>query len=73
MTTLNPRISVTFEMETAKLLAELAHHEHKSISRLSKELIMDALERREDMALSALADIREIKTTKRIKREDVWK
>lgn len=73
MPTLNPRINVTFEPATANLLTQLAHHEHKSVSSLAKELILEALERREDMVLSTLAEVREEKATKRIKHEDAWK
>lgn len=73
MPTQNPRINVTFEIATAKLLTHLARHEHKSVSSLAKELILEALERREDMVLSTLAEVRETKTVKRIKHEDAWK
>lgn len=73
MPTQNPRINVTFEVATAKFLTQLAHHEHKSVSSLAKELILEALERREDMALSTLAEVREAKTIKRITHEDAWK
>lgn len=73
MPTQNPRINVTFEVATAKLLTQLAHHEHKSVSGLAKELIMEALERREDMFLSTLASARETKAKTRIKHEDAWK
>jgi hypothetical protein len=69
----NPRINITFEEATAGLLAYLAAQEHKSVPNLAKELIMEALERREDMVLSALAEVRERQGGKRMKHEDVWK
>ena len=50
MRTNNPRINITLEESTAGLLTSLADQEHKSISSLAKELILEALERREDMA-----------------------
>jgi hypothetical protein len=73
MTTKNPRINITLETPTAGLIAHLAHQEHKSISNVAKELILEALERREDMVLSALAEIRDIKKAKRVKHDDAWK
>ena len=45
--------------ETATLLSRLAKQEKKSVACLTKELVLDALERREDVALSLLADRRE--------------
>lgn len=73
MPTKNPRINITFEETTAGLLATLANQEHKSVSSLAKELILEALERREDMVLSAIADIRDREKTKRVKHDDAWK
>ncbi len=73
MPTKNPRVNITFAKETAKLLAQQAKQEQKSVSSLAKELILEALERREDMILSALAQVRDTKKAKRIKHEDVWK
>lgn len=73
MPTKNPRINITFEESTAGLLSYLAQQEHKSVSGLAKELIMDALERREDMFLSAIAEARDRAGSKRVKHEDVWK
>ncbi|HSW70154.1 MAG TPA: hypothetical protein VLI69_08415 [Gammaproteobacteria bacterium] len=60
MPTKNPRINITLEESTAGLLANLAEHEQKSISSLAKELILEALECREDMALSVIAKIRDV-------------
>lgn len=73
MATLHPRINITFDAPTAQLLTQLAHQKHRSVSSLARELIMEALERHEDIALSALADIRESQKQKRIKHEDAWK
>ena len=58
MPTKNPRINITFEETTVGLLAHLAKQEHKSVSSLAKELVLEALERREDMVLSAIAKSR---------------
>jgi len=73
MPTKNPRINITLEESTVGLLANLAEHEHKSISSLAKELVLEALERREDMTLSAIAKIRDITNAKRIKHDEAWK
>ncbi len=73
MPTKNPTINITLEESIADLLASLARHEHKSISSLAKELVLEALERREDMSLSAIAELRDILKAKRVKHDDAWK
>lgn len=73
MPTNNPRLNITFDPKTARVLAMLAEQEDQSVSSLAKELILEALERREDLALSALAEFRDKKSTKKIKHEDAWK
>ncbi len=73
MPTQNPRINITFDVETAKTLTDLSHQEHKSVSSLAKELIIEALERREDRALSAIAEVRDTPHAKRVKHDDAWK
>ncbi len=73
MPTKNPRINITFDKKTAGVLASLAVQEDQSVASLAKELILDALERREDLALSALAEIRDIKNAKIVEHEDAWK
>jgi hypothetical protein len=73
MPTKNPRINITFEEGVALLLAQMAAQNHKSVSSLAKELILEALERREDIDLSALAESRDYKGAKRITHEDAWK
>lgn len=73
MPTKNPRINITVEEPIVNLLSELAEKEHKSIATISKDLILEALERREDMALSAIAKIRDTKEAKRIKHSNAWK
>jgi hypothetical protein len=73
MPTKNPRINITLEESIAGLLTSLAEHEHKSISSLTKELVLEALERREDMALSAIAELRDKPKAKKVKHDDAWK
>jgi hypothetical protein len=73
MPTRNPRINITFEESAADLLVLLAKQENKSVSSLAKELILEALERREDVVLSAIARVRDLDKAKKIKHVDVWK
>ena len=74
MSTKNPRINITFEEAYLELLASLAEQENKSVSSLAKELILEALDKREDMALSEIAKAREeVEETRKIKHEDAWK
>ena len=73
MTTKNPRINVTFEEVTAGLLARLAHREQKSVSSLVRELSLEALELREDVYLSKVADQRDKKGAKTHSHDDAWK
>ncbi len=73
MPTKNPRINITVEKSIVNLLSQLAEQEHKSIASITKDLILEALERREDMSLSAIAKIRDKKDAKRIKHHDAWK
>jgi len=73
MPTKNPRINITLEESQAHLLSFIAKEEHKSLSNLAKELILEALERREDKFLSLLAEKRDNVKTKRVKHQDAWK
>jgi hypothetical protein len=72
MPTSNPRINVTFEPALAALLASLARQENKSVSALAKELVIEALERREDMALSAIASLRDKAPQKLVSHDEAW-
>ena len=73
MPTNHPRINITLEPATADLLANLAKQENRSVSSVAKDLILDALDRHEDMALSRLAHDREKSNKKTVKHEDAWK
>ena len=59
MATKNPRINVTFEQATVGLLSQLAQQQKTSVSSLVKELALEALEMREDLYLSKLAQERD--------------
>lgn len=72
MTTSNPRLNITLEPNTVGILALMAEQEHKSLSGLAKELILEALERREDFALSALAKRRDSGKHKAVSHDEAW-
>lgn len=59
MPTDNPRLNITLQPDLAALLTRLAKKENKSVSCMAKDLVIDALERREDVMLSLLAEQRE--------------
>ena len=55
------------------MLNKLAKKQKKSVSGLVYELVMEALDKREDFALSAIAESRYTQKAKRVSHEDVWK
>lgn len=69
----NPRINVTFEESTAKLIIRLAQGEHKSVASFVRELALEALERREDFYLSKIAEKLDVENAKTHDHEDAWK
>ena len=77
MPTKKPRFNITFDVAEIAILTELAKKQHKSIAGLAKELILEALDRREDMILSSIADERveeaEKKSQKTVSHEKAWK
>lgn len=73
MPTSKPRVNITFEPFLQETIAVLAKLEHKSVSGLAKELILEALERREDICLAKIAENREQKKGKLYNHEDAWK
>ena len=73
MPTKKPRINVTFEEATAGLLSRLAHREHKTVSKLVGELTLEALEKREDLYLSKVAEKLDVKGAKLFGHDDAWK
>jgi hypothetical protein len=72
MTIKNPRINVTFEKATAGLIAQIAHQEHKSVAGLVRELALEALELREDIFLSKLADHLDHEGLSIVSHKDAW-
>ena len=75
MPTKSPRVNVVVEPPLYKAMADLAASGGVSMSTLARDLIREALELREDVALAALADKR-LKTFNKksaLSHEDVWK
>ena len=56
MATTNPRINITVSNEIAAILSETARKNKKSISKVVLELIEWAVEEKEDMYFSGIAD-----------------
>jgi len=72
MPTQKPRIGLTLASETATLLGTMAQATHQSTASLAKELLLEALEDREDVSLSALAEVRSVENQKLLSHSDVW-
>lgn len=73
MATKNPRINVTFEETAIDLISQLADQENKSVASLVRELALEALEMREDLYLSAVAEQVDKKEAKTYSHDDAWK
>ncbi len=52
---------------------EKADQESQKLFYMALESILEALDRREDMALSTTAKIRDYKTAKKVKHKDAWR
>jgi len=61
------RVKITLDASIMNLVILLAKQEHKSVPALAKELVLEALECREDRFLSELAQKRDNKVEKRVK------
>jgi predicted DNA-binding protein len=73
MPTLNPRINITVPGEIAGILNKTAKQTKKSVSKVALELIEWAIEEREDIYFSKIADER-ARHTKWVKDNDsIWK
>ncbi len=73
MPTKNPRINVTFEEATADLLVLLAEQENVSVASFVKKLALEALEMREDLYLSKLAEKLDKEGVKTYTHDEAWK
>ncbi len=75
MPTKNPRVNIVVEPPLYSVMHDLAISEGVSMSTIARDLIREAIDLREDVALAALADIR-MKTFNRkvaLSHKDVWK
>ncbi len=73
MPTKEPRLNVTLAPDIRATLVNLATSRDQSLSSLAEELIIDALERQEDIQLSRMADLREQRVKKWHSHENAWK
>ncbi len=75
MPTKNPRVNIVVEPLLYSVMHDLATNEGVSMSTLARDLIREAINLREDVALAAFADTR-MKSFDRkaaLAHEDVWK
>jgi predicted DNA-binding protein len=75
MPTKNPRVNIVVEPPLYSVMHDLATIEGVSMSSIARDLIREAIDLREDVALAALADTR-MKTFDRkvaLSHKDVWK
>jgi metal-responsive CopG/Arc/MetJ family transcriptional regulator len=70
----NPRINVVLEKPLYHIIEQLANRDGVSLSLKVRDLVREALEIEEDMALSAFAENRErtFTKTKTLKHNEVW-
>jgi len=74
MPTTKPRINIILEEPLYKTIEELADRDGVSLSLKARDLIREALEIREDVALASFAEAREksYRKSKALKHEEVW-
>ena len=73
MATVKPRINITVSDEIAAILSKTAKQNKISISKVARELIEWAIEEREDLYFSKIADSIEQSNPKWIKDNDkIW-
>jgi len=72
MSTKNPRINVTFEENISHILLDLAEQQNKSVASIVRELTMEALELREDLFLSKLAEKLDKNNVKTYSHDEAW-
>jgi predicted DNA-binding protein len=74
MPTKNPRVNIVVEPPLYSVMHDLAASEGVSMSTLARDLIREAIDLREDVALAAFADTRmkTFNTKTALSHEDVW-
>lgn len=73
MPTTKQRINITVDGDTGSILKTLAKRDSLSVSAKVLELLEDALELEEDMALATIADSRSKGKVKYVSHEQAWK
>jgi hypothetical protein len=75
MPTKNPRVNIVVEPRLYNVMHDLATSRGVSMSSIARDLILEAINLREDVALAALADTRMniFDRKKALSHEDVWK
>lgn len=68
----NPRVNVTLEDTTVSLLTNMAQTSNKSVACIARELIHEALEIREDIYLSKLAEKLDVEGDKSYTHAEAW-
>ena len=71
----NPRVNIVVEPPLYSVMHDLAITEGVSMSTLARDLIREAIDLREDVALAAFADTRMKSFNRKValSNEDVWK
>jgi len=74
MPTTKPRINVILEEPLYETVAQLAERDGMSLSLKVRDLVKEALEIREDIALTSFAEEREktFRKSKSLKHDEVW-
>lgn len=75
MPTKNPRVNIVVEPPLYSVLHDIASSEGVSMSTIARDLIREAIELREDIALADFADTRmqTLDRAKALSHDDVWK
>lgn len=74
MPTQNQRVNVTLDKGTARIINSLAKKDpNHSASNVVRQLVLEALEMREDMYLSKIADERYHSNQRTVSHEEAWK
>jgi len=74
MPTKNPRVNIVVEPPLYSVMHDLATREGVSMSTIARDLIREAIELREDVALTAFADerIKTLDRKKTLSHEETW-
>lgn len=73
MPTKKPRLNVVLSNAILQALTEIAENEDKSLSVVAQELIVEALDRHEDLLLSGIAMKRDKESKRTVSHDKVWK